>query len=332
MKTNIVYSLTSDNTDLYLEQLMISVYSLRLYNPDAFVLLVCDEATQSSLGGHRDMIKPFFNSVIVVEVPKEFNKMRRSRYIKTNLRNFIQGDYLFIDTDTIICGSLVDIDSFAGEIGCCAEFNESFVITEWLKKDIELSDLSLIGWDNILGKNYANSGVMYVKDNEQTRAFYRKWNENWLNGSNKGLHKDQPALGLTNEQFGNIIMELSGVWNCQVLQRNRDKYLNQAKIIHYFGSIDSLLNVYGLENVLLKIKIHGDIPEDFKEKLSNPQECIFNRKEIVAGDKLEFLYSGIYEFSKDYPTAYKLIPSYCRMYRTLKTVCWKYTKGLLSNS
>ena len=173
---------------------------------------------------------------------------------------------------------------------------------------------------------------MYVKDNEQTRAFYRKWNENWLNGSNKGLNKDQPALGLTNEQFGNIIQELSGVWNCQVLQRNRDKYLNEAKIIHYFGSIDSLLNVYGLENILLKIKINGGIPEDFREKLTKSKECIFNPREIVVGDKLRFLNSGIYEFSRSYPIAYKWIPYYCKMYRFLKTLFWKYTKGLFLHS
>lgn len=330
MQTKIVYSLASDASDLYLEQLMMSVFSLRLYNPEVYVLLVCDNSTLSSLVGLRGKIKPFFNSIIAVDVPEDFNKMRRSRYIKTNLRNVVDGDYLFIDTDTIICSSLSDIDSFAGDIGCCAEFNESFIITEWLKKDIELSDLSLIGWDNILGKNYANSGVMYVKDNERTRAFYKKWNENWQNGSNKGLHKDQPALALTNEQFDNIIQELSGVWNCQVLQRNRDRYLNQAKIIHYFGSIDSLLNVYGLENVLLKIKINGEIPEDFKARLSNPKDLIFNRKEIVSGDKLTFLNSGIYEFSRDFPFAYRLIPNYCKMYRIAKTFCWRCSKIFFS--
>jgi hypothetical protein len=37
MKTKIIYVLVSNENDCYLEQALVSIYSLRLYNPDANV-------------------------------------------------------------------------------------------------------------------------------------------------------------------------------------------------------------------------------------------------------------------------------------------------------
>lgn len=40
MKTKIIYVLVSNENDCYLEQALVSIYSLRLYNPDANLLLL----------------------------------------------------------------------------------------------------------------------------------------------------------------------------------------------------------------------------------------------------------------------------------------------------
>ena len=42
MKTKIVYTIVSDENDIFFEQALLSIYSLRKYNPDAFVELVID--------------------------------------------------------------------------------------------------------------------------------------------------------------------------------------------------------------------------------------------------------------------------------------------------
>ena len=52
MKTKIIYVLVSNENDCYLEQALVSIYSLRLYNPDANLLLLVDEET-SSIYNHR---------------------------------------------------------------------------------------------------------------------------------------------------------------------------------------------------------------------------------------------------------------------------------------
>ena len=57
MKTKIVYVVVSDETDIFLEQALLSIFSLRKHNPEAFVELVVDQITNDSISGKRSEIK-----------------------------------------------------------------------------------------------------------------------------------------------------------------------------------------------------------------------------------------------------------------------------------
>ena len=106
MKTKIVYCIVSNDQDIYLEQAWVSIYTLKNYSPEAEVFLIVDKETESTLVGKRAGIKELITEVIAVETPDGYNAMQRSRYLKTNFRQFIAGDLLFIDADTVIGGSL----------------------------------------------------------------------------------------------------------------------------------------------------------------------------------------------------------------------------------
>ena len=112
MNTKIVYILTSSEKDFYLEQTMISACSLKKLNPDCYAILVIDSRTNLQLQGSRHNIMQYFDELKVIDVPVEFNQIQSSRYIKTSLRNHIDGNYLFIDGDTVICDDLSEIDRF----------------------------------------------------------------------------------------------------------------------------------------------------------------------------------------------------------------------------
>ena len=116
MQTKIIYTLVSENSDYYLEQALISVYSLRKHNPEATVELVVDKDTAATLVEKRSKIKEYVTSIVEIDVPREYDKKRRSRFLKTNLRQLVKGDYLFIDCDTVICGKLDEIDAFDGDL------------------------------------------------------------------------------------------------------------------------------------------------------------------------------------------------------------------------
>ena len=135
MKTKIVYAVSSDEQDIYLEQTVLSVFSLKRHNPDAVVEFVVDERTDKTIVGKRELILQYVNKKIVVEVPESYDKKQTSRFLKTNLRQYIDGDFLFIDSDTVIADSLADIDSFDGDIG--AVINCTLIIMEKVLGDMQ---------------------------------------------------------------------------------------------------------------------------------------------------------------------------------------------------
>lgn len=150
MNTQIVYSIISSKQDYYLEQLIMSVHSLRMYNPAAHVIVVTDNFTAKTLIGWRSYIKGIINHLQVIPVPSQYNPMQRSRFLKTNLRKFVKGDYLFIDTDTIICASLEDIDNIDADIALVADCNGKLLLDEQSVVD----RCHIAGFDNMRDQPY----------------------------------------------------------------------------------------------------------------------------------------------------------------------------------
>ena len=68
MNTKIVYVVASDETDFYLEQTLLSVFSLRKHNPDAYVELVVDQDTDTTITGKKGEILKYVDNKVVVNV------------------------------------------------------------------------------------------------------------------------------------------------------------------------------------------------------------------------------------------------------------------------
>ena len=111
MNTQILYVLVSSREDLFLEQMWASVYSLRRFHPKEKVIVLADSLTSQRIN-ERASLKVLITEVRVVDVPEHYNNMLRSRYIKTSMRNLVVGNFLYIDTDTIILAPLTEIESF----------------------------------------------------------------------------------------------------------------------------------------------------------------------------------------------------------------------------
>ena len=56
MQTKIIYVLVSSPEDIYYEQCLVSVYSLRKYHKNAEVVVLVDDATAASLTGNRSLL------------------------------------------------------------------------------------------------------------------------------------------------------------------------------------------------------------------------------------------------------------------------------------
>lgn len=280
MNTQIIYSIISSEQDHYLEQLIMSVYSLRMHNPKVSVTVVTDSSTASTFIGWRSCIKEMINHLQVIPILKEYNQIQRSRYLKTNLRKFIKGDYLFIDTDTIICGSLEEIDNTDADIALVADCNGNLLLDE----QSVINRCHIAGFDNMNNQPYFNSGVMFVRDTIATHKLYTEWYTQWQHSLTQGINLDQPSMNYANIQAGKLIKELSGIWNCQIFFKGWT-FLPKAKIIHYAGggNQEKLQDLYRLiRNNGIKNKTIAKLIRHPKTKfygyLTNQ---LYNRKTMI---------------------------------------------------
>lgn len=310
MKTKIVYVLVSDEKDLYLEQAIVSAFSVRIYNPDAFVEVVVDKYTAETINGKRQYIYNYFDKVTIIETPSDYSKKQTSRYLKSNLRIFISGDYLFIDTDTIICGSLGCIDQLQNDVCAVREYNRimNFTATDrWMTLLAEKANLV----SKINGEPYFNSGVMYVKDTPRAHSLYKRWNDCWLKTKASGVETDQTALCWANMLEGHVIDFIDDIWNCQIKTSMGRQFLPDALIIHYFWGLEENNYPLSRRSIYQTVKDYGKIPPMVEDFVNNPKLLLVNYDAFLLASQADRLRNQFGKF-------YKIIEWTCNVYVYLR--------------
>lgn len=290
MKTKIVYVLVSTNNDIYLEQAYVSIYSLRKFNPNTHIILLTDDLTNQTIIGLRKNMAALADDIITVKLDeKKYNAQKRSRILKTSVRKYIQGDFLFVDCDTIITRPLDDIDQCNYDIAACWDTHSLFAENPY--RELCLRHAWLLGWPLENEREYFNSGVIYCKDNAKTRAFYERWHKNWLNGLAKGVYMDQPAFAKANWEMGHPVKVLHDTWNCEL--KHGIKFLRDAYIVHYLCTNPSReqnrqLFLMNEKDILLAIKKDAKISPEIEKVIENPFEGLAYPTHCFAGDDLFF--------------------------------------------
>ncbi len=305
MKTKIVYILVSDENDFYYEFTLVSSYSARLHNPDADILLVVDQETDKNLSEKRTDILKYISKKIVVSCPPLYdtNKECRSRFLKTSLRQHIQGDYLFIDSDTIIADKLDDIDNIDPQTSIACVLDGERPLSEHFCINFIQHYARKMEW--IISENdqwqYFNSGVMFVRDNDSTLHFFQEWHNLWKENADKGWTKDQPPMNLTNKKIGYIIERLPPIWNCFITDTTFEVFIN-AKIIHYFSFMPTNGSPFYFRNtnVFQKIKDRGTIDNEILLRLQNPKSAFIFRETYNP-----FVASHTFQYFQKHPRRFK---------------------------
>ena len=65
---NFAYVLVSDSSDIYYEQFLVSLISLKHWNPDANVLVVIDDVTEKNLVDLRSRHLKYVDEIKVVKL------------------------------------------------------------------------------------------------------------------------------------------------------------------------------------------------------------------------------------------------------------------------
>ncbi|MBQ9861713.1 MAG: hypothetical protein IJO75_05575, partial [Clostridia bacterium] len=208
----IVYVLTDNENLKYYNELMISLLSTRKHMPERPVCVLVDPTTYAILQKNNAEIFDLAE-VLPIDVPSDLTQAEKSRYIKVTCRQWIRGDMLFIDTDTVICRPFPDkvSDKPLGFVldghALLTEASISFInATVSLNRQLGIE---------ITRDAYYNSGVMWVADCDITKAFFAAWEETWQETRQKGRLVDQPSFNFTISRFEEHVDTLDGIWNVQ---------------------------------------------------------------------------------------------------------------------
>ncbi len=291
MKTKIAYVLISSDKDIYLEQAYISMMSLKHHMPDAHIELLVDKQTEATLIGLRKKLLEFVDHLIVADIVGDYTPQQRSRLLKTSLRSYVEGDYLFIDSDTIITKQLYDIDDCNYSIAACQDSHSSFEKNPY--RNMCVSHGNILEWPIEGEKVYFNSGVIYVKDDATARDFYAKWNELWIDGSRKGVNMDQPTFAKTNYELKHPVSILDDTWNCEL--KHGLKYLKDAKIVHYLCTNTDPSPLFVMNDIkeLNAIK-RGEINPLIIKCFDDPFVGLAQVSQLISGEDMDIINNTIF--------------------------------------
>lgn len=290
------------------------MHSLRIHNPECHIVLLTDKETLGSLTGNRSLIKNYVSEYVTVESPSGFSPKERSRFLKTSIRQNVKGDFLFLDSDTIITGDLTECHKSDCEIGAVldchktAEGNlQKFSYVKETK--IALEDYNL----------YFNTGVLFVRDTDNAARFFAEWHRIWNEDRTKNSTSiDQPAFAQADTACNHLVREIDGRYNCQIVTPGAKKYFFDPLIIHYMSDW-RCFQYFPLKNTefLKQIRENG-ITTDVENIVNNPQLAFLESSWIFGDEERELYGSPVVIVSRiiarDYKWTNKVVRFICRLF------------------
>ena len=302
----VLYVLVSSPNDIFLEQTILSIFSLRKHSPNIKVSILVDDVTASTFVGSRAMILNIIDENIVIELDNKYSNKYKSRILKTNMRNYVEGDFLFIDSDTIILDDLSTLERNDYEIAAVYEFNRPL---NYLWDTSTLDEcLARFDYKVELNDELFNSGVMWIKDTPKNHHFFAQWHSKWKYGAEQDVLFDQPSLFITNKENEHFIKQLSGIWNCQGAYCLN--YIRKVKIFHYLFDADFDFPLMKKESFDC-IKLNGEIDETLKAIVCDPFAYISCKNAIIMNNTLDLIHT--------------------RQFRILRSLYFRYNKFFMLN-
>ena len=292
-----LYILVGSKNEFYCEQTLVSMASLKNVQPDAFITLLIDKETDENFGIEIARINKYIDEYVVIPVEDGVPPIARSRFIKTSMRRYVQGDFLYVDADTV-WSTPVDATDFTHDI--MGVLDGHCLLTEHpLKKEIE-EDFKRVNCNPNV-EQYVNGGVLFSKDSNVSKNFFNLWHKKWLETSKTGYFIDMPSLNCAfKEMYGNNVPLLPGVYNCQISRSW--KYFAKAKLIHFFtgwmNGCGEMPYVFQRKKFWELVRKNG-LNASIKEILENPLEAFVSPMMVCDSVDIELRKTVVYGFLRD---------------------------------
>jgi hypothetical protein len=282
-----LYVLVSTDQDFYFEQALVSIMSAKKWNSEIAISLLVDRETADSFTGKRASILKCIDEYKVIDVPSEFNEgIKKSRYLKTTMREHIDGDFLYVDVDTIWSGK-IDENDFTDHIMGVDDGNVP--LNYFDMKDYHLEIIKAIfGTEGII--KIINSGALFFKDSNEAHVFSKRWHANWLRSIKHFVFTDQQAFAYTNFELDNCVSSLPTKYNCQISFNLN--HLHNAVLIHYFATSIGSSMPYLLQKHTFWQKLRSEMSDnELSLVIDNPKSQfeLSPFKNSVTTTTIEFL-------------------------------------------
>jgi len=210
----------------------LSATSVRLQQPDARIVVVIEGLSPD---GARAVAQRFEQLAddIRVQPSDEPTPVGKSRLHKMKLREYLQGDFVYLDSDTLAVAPLSRIMDATGEVAAAMDFNHSASST-WFPKEFEEAFRDL-GWEYPL-RRYVNAGVILMRDRPAVYACCEEWVRRFHASSVMPHVWDQATFNSAIAATGVPFSVLEPGYNAMVVKQKVP--FKDSRVLHFFGSAD----------------------------------------------------------------------------------------------
>ena len=214
----------------------LAIACVRLTNPRLRVLVTCDAASHDLLRTHDDPLIEAADEWIAVRTPPGPPQFR-NRFVKTSIRESVDGPLLLVDSDIVVRGDVAEIFSLKADIACARNHSRGVYAEQLNDRDLSI----ILGMDWTINQEvYLNAGVVFLNDTPGARKVASEWHRLWLLSHTKfGDCKDQPAFNAALHRVSPKSIILSDKYNAQIKKTPSSFY--GARIWHYYAGYDEMV-------------------------------------------------------------------------------------------
>ena len=288
-----LYVLVGSKKGFYCEQTLVSMASLKRVDSNSFITLLVDKQTDLDYKVEIGKIQKYVSEYVIVPVDEKIPPIARSRYIKTSMRKYVEGDFLYVDADTVWNAPVEKTDLTHDIMGVLD--GHSLLTEHPLKKGIE-EDFRKVNYDPKVEK-YVNGGVLFSRDSDVSKKFFELWHEKWRETSTSGYFIDMPSLNYAIKTIGDGFAFLPDMYNVQISRSW--EFFFRAKIIHFFTGWrnDCFESPYLFQkNSFWEEVRQNGISESVSKAIDNPLVSFEKTLGVYGKDELELRNTALYGF------------------------------------
>jgi hypothetical protein len=249
---HVTYVLVADGWNRHAQMMWLSVQSLRLHEPQSRVTLLTDQHSRPRLDAAARQLLDSVDRVVTVETPVADPQLR-AFHLKTQMRCFVEGDFLYLDGDTLVVNRIADALEIDAEVAAAVDFNFDH---QFFPRRLR-EPYARLGWTYPL-PYYFNSGVVLMRDTPAVREFSREWTRRWFLLVDEGLPGDQEAFVTALFAMPIKWARLPKGYNAITVKHNYR--FREARILHFFGSEEEQRGTI-LEHLLFRLRETGAFDE-----------------------------------------------------------------------